>query len=126
MKKSFLIASIFALGLAGIAALFAPQEVAQALGLPANELLFVLIQVFGALYFAMALMNWTAKDSPIGGIYARPVTLANLTHFTIGALILIKYQVAQPFSLALIVLVLFYTIFALIFGWLVFRASGLE
>ncbi len=126
MKKNILIFNSLFLGILAIMVMFAPQEFAATVGLAVNPLIFVLLQIIGALYFAMAFMNWTAKDSPMGGIYARPVSLANLTHFTIGALALIKYQIAQPFNLIVLTVIAFYTFFALYFGWLVFKASGLE
>jgi len=69
------------LGLAGIFALFAPDILLSTLDVPSANPLDVLIQLMGALYFSIALMNWTAKDSIIGGIYARPISFANFAHF---------------------------------------------
>jgi hypothetical protein len=70
-------------------------------------------------------MNWTAKDSAIGGIYARPVSLANFSHFFIGALLLVKY-VFNTFSLFMLFATAIYVIYAVCFYWLVFRATGLK
>lgn len=113
------------LALAGVVALFAPEAVLALAGAPAAELLTVLVQLLGALYFSLALMNWTAKDSAIGGIYARPVSLANFGHFFAGALLLIRYQVTAAFDLPVVVILVVYVIFAGVFYWLVFRATGL-
>lgn len=113
------------LALAGVLALFAPEAVLALAGAPAAELLTVLVQLLGALYFSLALMNWTAKDSAIGGIYARPVSLANFGHFFAGALLLIRYQVTAAFDLPVVVILVVYVSFAGVFYWLVFRATGL-
>lgn len=113
------------LALAGVVALFAPEAVLALAGAPAAELLTVLVQLLGALYFSLALMNWTAKDSAIGGIYARPVSLANFGHFFAGALLLIRYQVTAAFNLPVVVILVVYVSFAGVFYWLVFRATGL-
>lgn len=113
------------LALAGVLALFAPEAVLALAGAPAAELLTVLVQLLGALYFSLALMNWTAKDSAIGGIYARPVSLANFGHFFAGALLLIRYQVTAAFNLPVVVILVVYVSFAGVFYWLVFRATGL-
>lgn len=113
------------LALAGVVALFAPEAVLALAGAPAAELLTVLVQLLGALYFSLALMNWTAKDSAIGGIYARPVSLANFGHFFAGALLLIRYQVTAAFDLPVVVILVVYVSFAGVFYWLVFRATGL-
>ena len=114
------------LALAGVVALFAPEAVLALAGAPAAELLTVLVQLLGALYFSLALMNWTAKDSAIGGIYARPVSLANFGHFFAGALLLIRYQVTAAFNLPVVVILVVYVSFAGVFYWLVFRATGLS
>ena len=69
------------LALAGIFALFAPENLLVMMNVPVTNSASVLAQLLGALYFSFALMNWTAKDSAIGGIYARPVSLGNFGHF---------------------------------------------
>jgi hypothetical protein len=114
------------LGLAGIFALFAPDVLLAMLGVPMANPLSVLIQLMGALYFSMALMNWTAKDSAIGGIYARPVSLANFVHFFIGTLLLAKYVLSSEFNVSIVLMLVVYAIFAILFYWLVFRATGIK
>ncbi len=113
------------LGLAGILTLFAPENLLAMLGAPAANPLSVLIQLMGALYFSMAMMNWTAKDSAIGGIYARPVSLANFAHFFTGALLLIRYQLFNEFNLLIVLVLVVYVGLATLFYWLVFRATGI-
>jgi hypothetical protein len=113
------------LGLAGLFALFAPDVLLAILNVPIVNPLSVLIQLLGALYFSMALMNWTAKDSAIGGIYARPVSLGNFAHFFIGAMLLIRYQLSNEFNLLTVVVLVVYVVFASLFYWLVFRATGI-
>ncbi|HVF24472.1 MAG TPA: hypothetical protein VNA23_01200 [Anaerolineales bacterium] len=113
------------LGLAGILALFAPDVLLAVFGAPADNL-FVLVQLMGALYFSMAMMNWTAKDSAIGGIYARPVSLANFAHFFIGTLLLAKVVLSSEFNVPIILIIVVYTLFAILFYWLVFRATGIK
>ena len=81
--------------------------------------------MMGALYFSFALMNWAAKDSAIGGVYARPVSLANFGHFLIGTLLLSKYQLSNEFNPAIVVILIMYAIFASLFTWLVFGATGI-
>lgn len=113
-------ASSLALGLAGMAATFAPAELLRAAGSPAAEPLPVLIQLLGGMYVAFAIANWTAKDSLIGGIYARPLSLGNCVHFLTGALALAKQQLSHGVSLPLLAALAVYTVFAIGFGWLVF------
>ena len=117
--------SSLVLGLAGILTLFAPENLLAMLGAPAANPLSVFIQLMGALYFSMAMMNWTAKDSAIGGIYARPVSLANFAHFFIGTLLLAKYLLSNGYSMIILSMLVVYAIFASLFYWLVFRATGI-
>ena len=126
MKTKILMAfSSLILGLAGIFALFAPDNVLALLNAPLATPLPLLVQLLGALYFSFALMNWTAKDSAIGGIYARPVSLGNFGHFFSGSLLLIKYQLSHEFSVWLLWVLTIYVVFAGLFYWLVFHATGI-
>ena len=123
--KLLMTTSSLVLGLAGIFALFAPENVLAMLGVPIVNPLSVLIQLLGALYFSLALMNWTAKDSAIGGIYARPVSLGNFAHFFIGTLVFTKDLLSNGLSVSILLIVLVYAVFALLFYWLVFRHTGI-
>jgi len=124
--KLLMTTSSLVLGLAGLFALFAPENLLAMLGVPMVNPLSVLIQLTGALYFSIALMNWTAKDSIIGGIYARPISLGNFAHFFSGTLLLAKYVLSNGFNVSILLMLVVYTIFASLFYWLVFRATGIE
>lgn len=119
--KLLLTLSAIVLGAAGVAGTFAPQEILQACGIAPTGVLPLLVQLLAALYFAMAMMNWTARGSLLGGIYQRPVAIANLTHFVIGALALLKAAWAMR-TLPLIVAAAIYTLFALAFASVFFRS----
>ena len=124
--KILMTSSSLILAVAGIFTLFAPDVLLSALGVVVTAELSVLVQLLGALYFSFALMNWTAKDSAIGGIYARPVSLANFSHFFAGTLLLVKYLFSNEFNLPILLILILYAIFAVVFYWLVFRATGLK
>jgi hypothetical protein len=124
--KTLMVASSVFLGLLGLLSLFVPEELLKLLSLPFTSPLPVVIQLAGALYCSFALMNWTAKDNIIGGIYLRPISLANFAHFMIGALSLLKYQLSDAASAFLWVVLIFYAVFAIIFTWLVFFHTGIE
>ena len=124
--KILMTTSSLVLAIAGAFALFVPDVVLLLLNTSVAAELSVLVQLMGALYFAFALMNWTAKDSAIGGIYARPVSLGNYGHFFAGALLLIKYQLSHEFNGFIFSILVLYMIFAALFYWLVFRATGIK
>lgn len=118
--RVLMLASSLFLGIAGLFASFAPQELLALLGAPAAGPTPVLVQLMGALYFSFALVNWTAKDNIIGGIYSRPVSLGNMTHFVMGALALAKFQSPEWNNRIMIAFLAIYAVFAVLFGWLVF------
>lgn len=118
--KLLMVASALVLGLAGVAASFAPAELLTAWGAPATEQTALLVQLLGALYFSFALLNWTARGAIIGGIYARPVSIGNFLHFTMGALAIAKQELAHHLGLPAVVALVVYAIFAVLFGVLVF------
>lgn len=123
--KILMTTSSLILAAAGVSALFVPDIVLSLLNTSVTAPLSVMVQMMGGLYFAFALMNWTAKDSAIGGIYARPVSLGNYSQFFIGAILLIRYQLSHEFNIFVFIMLVLYTIFAVLFYWLVFRATGL-
>lgn len=116
--------SSLVLGLVGMFALFAPQELLAVLNLSWTNPLPVVIQILGSLYLSLALTNWFAKGSAIGGIYARPTSMGNFTHFTIGALALAKFLLTNAVNVPLLIALIVYIVFAGIFAWLVFIHSG--
>ena len=124
-KRLMTVTSVL-LALAGGIALFAPEVVLSALGVSVTAQLSVMVQLMGGLYFGFALMDWTAKDSAIGGIYARPVSLGNFGHFFVGALLLIKAQLSLGFDLPVFLASFVYVVFAILFYWLTFRSTGIK
>ena len=113
-------ASALFMAFLGIAATFAPHELLAWLGTAATPALALLIQLLGALYLGFAMVNWSARQSLIGGIYNRPVALGNLLHFLAGALALLKGAGAG--TAPLLALTVLYAIFALAFAWLMFTS----
>jgi hypothetical protein len=108
-------------GITGLILSFLPHELLGYLNSSTGTTLDALIlQILGALYFAFAMTNWTAKANLIGGIYSRPIAIGNLTHFTIGALALIKGY-SSSHNIIFQASTLVYTVFAILFGVVFFR-----
>jgi Fe2+ transport system protein B len=117
--KLLLTASALFMAACGVLGTFLPQELLAYLGIPTSAILTILIQLMAALYLAFGMLNWTAKDSLIGGIYNRPVAIGNLTHFLVGALALAKAAYAQPIPI-LIAGAVIYAVFAVGFAMVMF------
>ena len=120
--KSLMTLSAIILALIGISLIFLPKEILDYLELSVSGTLQLLMQIIGSFYFALAILNWMSKGSLIGGIYGRPIAMANLTHFVIAGLALIKGVLANP-SLSYVIwsIAIIYSIFAIFFGTVAFR-----
>ena len=108
--------SALSLGLLGVVATFLPQELLSAAGVPQVPLMAVGVQLLGAAYVGMAMLNWMAQANLIGGIYSRPVAVCNLTHHAIACLALVKVVAATAFSLPVAALAVYFGIFAALFA----------
>lgn len=114
-------AAAFLLALIGIGLSFFSSEVVSFAGIAISKTSELVFQLLGALYFGFAMLNWMAKGSAIGGIYNRPIAIANFAHFFIGGMALIKALINHPgLSAFLWLLAMAYILFALFFGYLLF------
>ncbi len=81
----------------------------------------IIVMIVASLYLGFGLMNWYSRKLPVGGIYARPLVLGNLWHYMIGSFSLLKIIFSNP-TIELGMLTVYYVIFALAFGWLMFKS----
>jgi Na+-driven multidrug efflux pump len=108
------------LGVTGIALSFFPQEITTLLNAHITTTLTVILQLLGSLYFGFAMLNWLAKDSLLGGIYNRPIVVANVTHFVIGALALLKV-LSQNQEMVIWIMAIGYAFFAILFSLVMYK-----
>jgi len=125
--KLIMTASAVCLAVAGVSLSFFPNELANYIGLGSTKTSQLVMQALGALYFGFAMLNWMAKGSIIGGIYNKPLVVANMSHFLIGALAIIKglMSISNP-SYQLVILTGVYAIFAVLFAIIFIRHPGNE
>lgn len=116
-------ASAVAMGAAGIAGSFLPQELLTALHVPAGAVPTLMVQLHGAVLLAFAMVNWMAKDSLIGGIYNRPVAVGNLMHFAVGAITLAKFAAGGHADRVTLAAAAVWVLFAAAFSVIVFGSA---
>lgn len=109
-----------AMAVLGAALTFLPQEIAKGFAISPAGALPIFFQLLGALYLAYGMLNWIAKANPMGGIYGRPIGLANMVHFTVGALALARELMTRPPVASLLALAATYVVFAVLFARVVF------
>ena len=108
--------SALVLAAAGTLLLFASDEVLPRLVPGISRDGAWLGQVLGAAWLGIAALNWLSRGSVLGGIYGRPIVMANAVTYFITATVLLK----APLAGARIVVAL-PAAFALLYGLLLFR-----
>ena len=109
-------------GAVGVLLTFAPDVLLNYLNVDVNPMTLLTIQILGAFYVGFAMLNWMTKGALIGGIYSRPVVVANLTHYLIAGLALTKGVIGHPsLPFPFLASTILYIVFAALFGILLFR-----
>ena len=111
--KLLMTANALILGLMGIGLSFIPEEIATTIDLKSDT---IILQLVGALYLGFALLNWMNKEKILGGIYGRPIVMANFAHFLIGGMALIKLTLNGSGSTSLLLLTIIYAVFGIAFA----------
>ncbi len=78
-------------------------------------------QLLGASWLAVGSLNWLSRSVLLGGIYGRPIVLANLALYFIGAMVLLRIFYTEAMPLGIWFAVVPFVVFALIYGWLLLR-----
>jgi len=78
------------LGITGLVCSVLPHEILEVFTIEPNVITVYFIQLLSALYLGLALLNLMSKGARIGGIYNRPVVVANMMYFGVSSLALLK------------------------------------
>jgi hypothetical protein len=114
-------AAAIVLGSVGVACLFAPDLVLGSIAGDISPGAMLLAQVLGTLSLGFAALDWMWKGNRLGGIYGRPIVLANVLHFVSTALVMFKALSREPTLRALWPLAAVYAVFAMGFFVLLFH-----
>lgn len=106
--------------LLALAVSFAGVDLLIALNVAVTPAATPMLKLLGAALLGFAVMNWMAKGTMIGGIYARPLAAGNFLYFAIATISLLKPLFGGALPVALIVAMAIHAAFALAFGWLLF------
>lgn len=111
---------------AAVLLLFLPQEILGWLGAGgaagSSPLHPALLQVLAAALLGFAMLDWMNRFTRIGGIYGRPVVLANFAHAAVAALSLGRAALDGPAAPALWASLAVYAALAVAFGSKLFLA----
>jgi hypothetical protein len=113
--------SAIVLFLSGAAMLFAADTILALLvpGYPSAGLW--LGQLLAAALLGLGALNWFSQSTVLGGIYGRPVVMANVMFYLVSALGMLKASMRAGFPLALSLIAVVASVFAIVYGWLMMR-----
>jgi hypothetical protein len=124
-SRSLILTTTAVLGAAGVALIFAPLEIAGALGIADPGIGALLFQLYGAALFGLAMTGWMIRDAIVGGVFGRSYVVGNAGHAMVGALILVRPALASGATSALWAITAVYWLLAITFGYLMlFAAPG--
>ena len=109
---------------AALPLLFAPDELLTYAGANPSTLDSALLQLIGSALFGFAMLNWMNRFGPIGGLFGRPVVIANFTHAATAALLLGHVAMRAPFTAPLATVLAVYGVLAVAFGFKLFTAPA--
>ncbi len=102
--------------------MFLPDELIELFDYTNGFILPLTLQIIGACYLGMAMLNWMTKQQLLGGIYGKPVTVLNFTHFSVSAITLIKVlDVSSTLFYPVVILAILYAGLSLGFGYLMLQ-----
>ncbi|WP_421869502.1 hypothetical protein [Marinoscillum sp.] len=118
ITRLLMITTTVYLTVSGLVLSFLPQEFLNYFDQESHLFSQTILQVIGALYLGFAMLNWMMKSSRIGGIYNRPVVVANLMHFGVVAITLMKLVVGGVGHPGVIIMAAVYGVFTVVFAYL--------
>lgn len=119
--RLLLLFSALFLALLGVIGTFASSEALTFVGIDPTKTAVILLQITGGLFLGFAVLNWMSRNAPLGGIYSKPLASANLIHFTVVALMLLKEVFQHDLGNEFLGLSVLYTAFAAGFASTLFR-----
>lgn len=114
-------ASALTVGLAGIFLLFIPDVLLPRVVPAFPPAAAWLGQLIGAGWLGLATLNWRTQNLLIGGVYGRPVVMANAGFYFISTMVLGKAISRTHPAMLLVVVFAVCAIFAIAYGWLLYR-----
>lgn len=122
-SRRIILGTTVILGVAGIALIFAPTELARSIGAPHAPEITVLLQLYGAALFGLAMTGWMVRGAIVGGVFGRSYVVGNAAHAFVGALTLIRLALEAGAAPVLQIITAIYWLLALTFGYLMFVSS---
>ena len=87
--------------------------------MPALQLTLIL-QMLSAALLGLGILNWFSRANLIGGIYGRPLALANFLFFFVSSTALVRAVLHHPEPMPILCAAALGVLFTVAFAWLLF------
>lgn len=122
-SRRIILGTTVLLGAASVILIFAPSDLARWVGAPHSVVITVLLQLYGAALFGLAMTGWMVRGTIVGGVFGRSYVVGNAGHAFVGALTLVKPAMAADAAPVLQIIAGIYWLLALTFGYLMFVSA---
>jgi hypothetical protein len=106
--------------------LFMPEELMTAVGAESTPVGATLLQLLAGALFGFAMLNWMSRHSRLGGIFGRPLVLANFAQAAVAVPALARIVLAGDHSLPLVVALGIYGLLLIAFGAKLFGPTPVD
>jgi hypothetical protein len=118
--------SAIAYGAGALPLLFMPEELMMAVGAESTPVGATLLQLLAGALFGFAMLNWMSRHSRLGGIFGRPLVLANFAQAAVAVPALARIVLAGDQSLPLVVALGIYGLLLIAFGAKLFGPTPVD
>jgi hypothetical protein len=122
-SRRIILGTTLILGAAAVVLIFAPTELAGSIGAPHAAVVTILLQLYGAALFGLAMTGWMVQGAIVGGVFGRSYVVGNAAHAFVGAFTLTRPAIEAGAAPVLQVIAGIYWLLALTFGYLMFVST---
>ncbi|HSU98010.1 MAG TPA: hypothetical protein VLI40_12315 [Gemmatimonadaceae bacterium] len=122
-SRRIILGATLILGAAAVVLIFAPTELAGSIGAPHAAVVTILLQLYGAALFGLAMTGWMVQGAIVGGVFGRSYVVGNAAHAFVGAFTLTRPAIEAGAAPVLQVIAGIYWLLAFTFGYLMFVST---
>jgi hypothetical protein len=115
-----------AYGASALPLLFLPEELMTAVGAESSPASLTVLQLLAGALFGFAMLNWISRYSRLGGIFGRPLVIANVAHAAIAVPALARLVLAGNRSLPFLITLGIYGLLLVGFGAKLFGPTPVD
>jgi hypothetical protein len=106
----------------GLPLLFAPDNLLTMLGRPVDSFEVATLELLGCATFGFGMLNWMSRFSTIGGIFGRPLVVANFAYAGSAAMLLVRFDLISRLGWSFAIVAALFGVIAVSFAVRMYKA----